>query len=460
MPANQSLAQSQDLSLRLSLQQLRFVKLLELNTPELEEAIDRELEDNPALEVADADSKTDDNTPYYRYNIRNSSPDDFADYDFSPPDHRESLYDHLRRQLSEKELPEKVAFAADFFIGSLDSNGYLRRTLPLLINDLSFGEGIDLSQEEARQALDIVRSLEPYGIGAADLRDCLRLQLSHLPDSPVRNDALEIIDNNFDEFVMKHTHKIISATKAGPERVKNAIDLILSLNPKPGASFDSSEDAGNIIIPDVIVNNEDGRLSLSLNNNIPDLAIEKSFKEAVAEMRENASGKRKKKKGMEFIISRYDDARDFIKILKQRQSTILNVMAAIMSIQEEYFRTEDVYKLKPMTIKDISAITGLDISVISRATNNKYVATPWGIFPMRHFFSDTIGDEENADTLTNRQVEAEIRTLVDSEDKKHPLSDEKIRLLINDKGYDVSRRTIAKYRDRLGIPVARLRKEL
>lgn len=460
MDKNQSLQLDQRLTMRLSAQQLRFVKMLELTAPELEDAIDKELEDNPALESLDNDQQESNDLPYYRYNARNSSPDDYADYDFSPADSGESLYDSLIRQLSERSLTEKVRQAAEFIIGSLDSNGYLRRPLASIVNDMAFGPGIEVSIEEATEALEQIQSFEPYGVGATSLQECLKIQLMHMPESQTRDDAINIIENQFEAFTMKHTHRIISGLKLSKERTKEALDLIVTLNPKPGASFDSDTDRGNVIIPDLIVSNDDGRLSVALNNRIPELAIDRSFSEAVREMDENK--KKRAKKGTEFITSRYNDARDFINILRQRQETLINVMTAIMQIQHDYFTTEDVYRLKPMMIKDIAAITGYDLSVISRATNNKYVSTPWGIFPLRFFFSDSIGEESDdaSETLTNRKIEAEIEDIVNKEDKRHPLSDERIKDIMLERGYDVSRRTIAKYRDRKGIPVARLRKEL
>ncbi|MDE5883114.1 MAG: RNA polymerase factor sigma-54 [Muribaculaceae bacterium] len=464
MASDQSLSLDQRLSMRLSAQQLRFVKLLEFNAPELEEAIDRELEDNPALEALEPAPVTDADIPAYRLNARNYSPDDFSDYDFTPADTSDSLYDHLRRQLSERNISPKLKEAVDYLIDSLDPNGYLLRPLSSLMNDMAFGPGIELSTAEAAEALNVLQSFEPYGVGATDLRDCLMLQLQHLPESQTRDDALNILETQFEAFSMKHSHKIVSALKISQERVKEAINLILTLNPKPGASFDSSIST-NVIVPDLVVTNEDGQLSVALNNKIPELAIDRTFSEAVAEMQSEA--KREKKKGSEFVMSRYNDARDFIRVLRQRQETLLNVMTAILKIQKDYFLTEDVYRLKPMMIKDIAALTGYDLSVISRATANKYVATPWGIFPLRFFFSDSIGetsDEGNGESapevLTNRKIEAEIEDLVNKEDKKHPLSDEKIKQLMEDRGYDVSRRTVAKYRDRKGIPVARLRKEM
>lgn len=460
MPSGQSLSLDQRLTMRLSAQQLRFVKLLEFNAPELEDAIERELEDNPALEVAEESPMQEQELPKYRTDINNSSSDDWSNYDFSPADSGETLYDSLLRQLSERDLSENELNAAKYIVGNLDSNGYLRRPLPNIINDMAFGPGIEVSSEEAERALNTVKDLEPYGVGASDLRECLLIQLRHLPDSEAKEDAIKIIDSQFEAFSMKHTHRIITGLKMDKDRVKNAIDLIISLNPKPGASINPDSENANIIIPDLVINNEEGHLSVALNNRIPELAIERSFSEAVREMETTA--KKKSKKGSEFITTRFNDAKDFIRILKQRQETLISVMTAIMKIQEDYFQTQDVYRLKPMMIKDVAALTGFDLSVISRATNNKYVATPWGIFPLRFFFSDSIGDEgdDATEALTNRKIEAEISALVEKEDKRHPLSDEKIRQEMQERGYDVSRRTVAKYRDRQGIPVARLRKEM
>ncbi|MDE5976690.1 MAG: RNA polymerase factor sigma-54, partial [Muribaculaceae bacterium] len=332
--------------------------------------------------------------------------------------------------------------------------------LSSIINDMAFSAGKEISLPEAEEALRIVQQLEPHGIGASDLRESLLIQLRHLPESEVRDDALRIVDEQFEALAMRHSHRIISSLKLSPERVQAALALISGLNPKPGAALASERFANNIIIPDLIVSNDDGNLSVSTNNSIPELTIERSFAEAMSNL--DNSGKRGSRKGAEFVTSRYNDARDFIRILSQRQETLLNVMSAILKIQKDYFLTQDVYRLKPMMIKDISALTGYDASVVSRSTNNKFVSTPWGIFPLRFFFSDSIGDEgeQATEILTNRKIEAEIRSLVDAEDKHHPLSDEKIREMITAKGFDVSRRTVAKYRDRMGIPVARLRKEM
>lgn len=463
MASDQNLSLEQKTVLRLSMQQLRFTKLLEYTAPELEEAIDKELEENPALEIDEDQSVPQEDTPHYRiYQSSNQSADDQS-YDFSPPDAGESLLDVLLRQLAERKIPDIIRTTARYIIGNIDSNGYLRRPLEGIVNDMAFGPGINVDLKQAAEALNIVRDFEPYGVGATDLRECLRLQLIHMGKTQVVEDALNIIDNQFEAFSMKHSQKLVSSLKLSQERVKNAVDLIRSLNPKPGAAYSSSLDSSNIIVPDLNVNVEDGEISISTNNRIPELTIDRTFSEAVAEL--NANSRNKAKKGNEFIFNRYNDARDFIRILRQRQETLINVMTAIVDIQKEYFLTQNIYKLKPMMIKDISAITGYDLSVVSRATTNKHVNTPWGIFPLRFFFSDSIGSDtsenpDENDVLTNRKIEAEIKKIVEEEDKKHPLSDEKIRIEMLRKGYDVSRRTIAKYRDRTGIPVARLRREM
>lgn len=453
---SQSLKLEQRIGMRLSQQQLRFVKLLELNAPELDEAVEKELEDNPALGIKE-ETNEEDTSRYPLFFARNNDEERPV---FTPADESESLYDHLYAQLSERRLSPKIELAARYIIGNLDSNGYIRRALPQLVNDILFNEGIELSGSEAREALDTVQSLDPPGIGASDLKECLQLQLEAMPESEVRDDALRIIREAFDSFKMKHKHRIITQLRMTKKQADDALELILSLNPKPGSALGSDPaDEANIIIPDYIVNNEDGEITISLNNKIPELQIEQSFEQAMANLERTAKGK--PKKGSEFIVTRYNDARDFIRILTQRQQTMMTVMSAIVKIQKEYFLTEDVYKLKPMMIKNVAELTGLDLSVISRATTNKFVATPWGIFPLRFFFSDTIGD--NADegiVATNRKIEAEIAAMVEQEDKRHPLSDQDIMEEMTARGYDVSRRTIAKYRDRQGIPVARLRKNL
>lgn len=458
---SQNLDIKQQTGLRLTAQQVRFVRMLEMNAPELDEAVEREMEDNPALADREEDVPVEQRIPAPGPQIYYSPSGGSAEPPlFSPADTEESLYDSLNKQLSERNLPKELEENARYIIGSLDSNGYLTSTLQEIVEEMALGPGKEISIKDAEEALKVVRSLEPAGIGATGLQNALEMQLLAMPQSKVRDNALAIVRNAFDAFAMKHRHKILSQLKLSEDDTTEAISLILSLNPKPGASVGNNAiDNANVIIPDYIVRNEFDKLTVSLNNRIPELKIEKSFEQAVSDLEKLPRTKRKK--GSEFIISRYNDARDFIRILNQRQQTMMNVISAILKIQEEYFRTGDIYTLKPMMIKNISDLTGYDASVISRATNNKYVATSWGIFPLRHFFSDTIGeDKEGHESVTNRKIEAAIKKLVETEDKNHPLSDRKIADVLNKEGFKLSRRTVAKYRDRIGLPVARLRKSL
>ena len=442
---------------RLSQQQVRFVRLLELNAPELDDAVEREMEDNPALVAAEEEEPAD-TVSLGGWSPRHSAelPEDYSNV---TPDASETLYDHLNSQLDELTLSENVDRTARYIVGSLDRNGYLTRSIGEIVDDMAFGPGIMVSEQDADEALRTVRSLDPPGIAATDLRQTLEMQLMALNPTPARDNAIRIVREAFEAFTLKHRHRIVSILKISPKQADDAIALILTLNPKPGAAIGSDpNDEANVIIPDFIVNNEDGQLTVTLNNRIPELRVERSFEMSMQELEKMPRNKRRK--GSEFVVSRYNDARDFIRIIAQRQRTMMAVMSAILKIQEDYLRTEDVYTLKPMMLKNISDLTGLDLSAVSRATNNKYVQTPWGIFPLRFFFSDSLNEEhEGSDAATNRKIEAIIAELVDKEDKHHPLSDRSIAEKLSGMGLDVSRRTIAKYRDRQQIPVARLRKE-
>ena len=459
--AGQELRINQRLGQFLTQQQLRFVKLLELNAPELDDAVQRELEANPALEavdVPDVATRESDPTPAYLRRARNAS-SDAPDIDFTPPDTSDTLSDYLVRQIFERDVPENVARMAEYIVGNLDSNGYLQRPLGKMLDDLAFQHDVEVPEKVGEEALALVRSLDPPGVGAENLRQCLMLQLERMPASAERNDALAIIGTQFEAFSMRHSHKIISALHISKERIDAANELILTLNPKPGAPFGGeAATAAGVIVPDFIVSREEGELYISLNNRYPELAVEESFSAAMHGMERRRGRPRK---GTEFVSARYNEARDFSNILQQRQQTMMAVMTAIVSIQREYFETADVYTLKPMMLKDIKKLTGLDESVVSRATANKYVSMPWGaVMPLRSFFSAEVKSEGGEETITNRKIEAKIKALVDAEDKRHPLSDEKLREALLKDGYDISRRTIAKYRDRQGILVARLRKEL
>lgn len=455
---DQSLQLSQRLGMRLSAQQLRFVRLLEYNAPELEEAVERELDANPALDgEPEAETPVEDPSVGESWYGVTGGSGSAIDYDSLRMESQDTLYASLSAQLRDLPLSPEVMEVAEYIVGSLDPDGYLRRPLSKIIDDLAFGPGIEVTDEVASEALRAVRSLDPPGVGASDLQDCLRLQLERKTPSRQRDNALEIVDRYFDAFIKNHTHRIVSGLKAGVDPALEAIATLRSLNPKPGNVFHSPEDRLDVIVPDFTVTNVDGKLTVAIENNIPELRIEQGFEEAVKELSASSSGVRKG--DAQYVMSRYNDAREFIRILAQRQRTLMKVMTAIVDIQKEYFLTEDVYRMRPMMIKDIAARTGLDMSVISRATANKYVATEWGIFPLRHFFSDNVG-EVTDETLTNRQIEAAISSIIENEDKKHPLSDDEIQKVLVAKGYQVSRRTVNKYRGRKGIPPARLRKSL
>ncbi|MDE7096048.1 MAG: RNA polymerase factor sigma-54 [Muribaculaceae bacterium] len=464
--SRQNIVLEQRLSQRLTQQHFRFVKMLEMSAPELDDEVEREMEANPALEAVDADT--------YRESEPSISPvqtewnatrhsGSSADYAEIPiADSAPSLYDSLLIQLGQLHLDPDVLTAARFIVGNLDSNGRLQRDPAFLVNDLAFSEGIDLPQSVMDKAFGIVRTLEPHGVGAISLADCLSIQLEYLPPSQTRDDALRILNEQYEAFSMLHTHLLVSRLKISQERVTEAIDLIRTLNPKPGASVESAPAGINTIIPDVIIDTSGSEPVITLNNRIPELRISEAFSQAETDMKKRAE-KLKDNTDREFILNRYNDARDFIRSLQLRQQAMMSVVTAIVKLQREYFDTEDVYRLRPMMIKDIEKLTGQDASVISRCTANKYVALPWGILPLRFFFSDTVGDnagEEETDALTNRKIEAEIRRVVDAEDKKHPLSDEKITQTLLSEGLNISRRTVAKYRDRLGIAPARLRKKI
>lgn len=462
---SQHLDIEQKQALRLNQQQLRYVKMLEMSAPELDEEVQREMEANPALEALDEPNSPAPDISDSRFHndwsaSRHALPEDYSDNNIE--DSSTSLYDSLLSQLGQLNLEPDVLLAARFIVGNLDSNGRLQRDPAFLVNDLLFSQGIDLSQDVMDKALEAVRTLEPHGVGAVSLAECLLIQLRFLPESRARDDAYRIINEQYEAFSKLHTHFLMSRLKLSGERVSAAMDLIRNLNPKPGAAVESSQLGSNTIIPDVIIDTTGKEPVISLNNRIPELRISETF--SVAEQNLNRkAGEKQKNSEREFILNRYSDAKEFIRALRMRQESLLAVVTAIVSLQREYLDTEDIYRLRPMMIKDIEEITGKDASVISRCTANKYVELPWGIFPLRFFFSDTVGDntgETETDALTNRKIEAEIRRVVEAEDKKHPLSDEKITATLQEEGLNISRRTVAKYRDRLNIPPARLRKQV
>ena len=471
--------QEQKLQQRLTPMQVQFVRMLEMTGPEVEDEVRRAVDENPALEVADpdtlqldeageenfdetaedmrlADYPNEDETPSYRLEARNFSPDD----DYYEPTAVASdgnLIDSLTEQLAEYDLTERQLTIAEHIIGNLDDNGYLTRTEMAIADDLAFKVGIDTDVKEVRQILDIVRSLDPAGVGAVDLRDCLLLQLRRRDNTVDVKTAIEIIAHYFDLFSKKHYDRLASALGISEENLRDAIDLICSLNPKPGGQIgdDLAEERARHIIPDFNVDVEGDTITLSLLNNIPDLQIEESFNREWRDL--PATMRRGEREAMAFIKQKHDEAAGFIKVLKMRQETLYRVMRAIIHLQHDFFISEDESMLRPMILKDVAALTGYDLSVISRATAGKYVTTANGIYPLKLFFNER--PKEDDDT-SSHEILAAIKEIIAGEEKKRPLSDEQITALLTSRGYDIARRTVAKYREKLGFPVARLRKQL
>lgn len=488
------LTQEQKLQQRLSPQQVQFVRLLEMNQLEVEDEVRHEILDNPAIEVADKDENatgdsndygegessdgnegdiapdttlardTDDpdddpadDTPAYRLNISNRSADD----KFLEPilTSESSLIDYLTDQINEQDLTDKQRKIADYIIGNIDDNGYLTRDISAISDDLIFQDGIDVSEEEINTVLQMIRELDPAGVGAFDLRECLLLQLERLPGNDDNLCAYKVIDKYFTEFSKKHYDKIMSALKLDKEEFRRVLLVIQSLNPKPGSLYGGSDNQkAQHIIPDFNVDVDGDVITLTLLNNIPDLQIEESFQVMYDKMPAKPRN-RNEEESIRFVKDKYESAAAFIKMLKQRQHTLFSTMRAIVEWQKAFFLTEDEAQLRPMVLKDIASITGFDLSVISRATSGKYVMTPGGIYPLKFFFNEGLRHESGEDVST-REIQSELKKIIENEDKKKPFADEVLCEMLNKKGYAIARRTIAKYRERLGYPVARLRKEL
>lgn len=475
MEESLSLSQQQRLQQRLSPLQVKFVKMLEMSGPEVEDEVQRALDDNPALEAADinepvsedsfnesaeelriADYASEDEIPSYRLEAHNHSSSD-GYYEPVAVDSSSTLIDTLAAQLAEYNLSDRDRKTAMYVIGNLDDNGYLTRDSASIACDIEEQTGQPTTPADVKRMLDLVRRMEPAGVGAVDLRDCLLLQLRRRKPSPAVKTATEIVSHYFDLFSRKHYDRLASATGSSPTELRAAIDIIRTLNPKPAGVIgdDPAEERTRHIIPDFSVEIDDGDLHLTLLNNIPELQIEETFRENDTPERNDTPRERE---ASLFIRQKRDEATEFIKLLRMRQETLFNVMGAIAKIQRDFFMSgDDESKLKPMILKDISAITGYDLSVISRATAGKYVATPYGVHSLKMFFNER--PKDNDDT-SSHEILSTIRGIIEAEDKRKPLSDEAITAAISAKGYEIARRTVAKYREKLGIPVAWLRKEL
>lgn len=466
--AKQGLGLVQTQTQKLSPLQIQTIKLIELPIQDLEQRVRRELEENPVLDdtpVENEDSKEislddiqqDDYIPDYKTKVSNWGKDARPDYvTFS---FKESFFFNLREQLSFKNLSKQDSDIAYFIVGSLDEDGYLRRDLDSLVDDLAFRAGINCEREDVERMLKVVQSLDPPGVGARDLRECLLLQLKAANQTPQVRLATDILTKDFDAFASKHYNKIMQSRGIGEDDMKAVLKVILRLNPAPGGSVaDSYADITEQIVPDFVLKDDDGEVSFIMPRfNIPEIRINKKY----AAMLENARGgsDREKKEAASFVREKMDSAKWFVEALKQRQNTLSKTMQAIIDFQRVFFETGDETKLKPMILEDIAKVTGFDISTISRVVNSKYIETPYKIYPLKYFFSEGLVNKAGEEVST-RELKTVLKQIVDAEDKHKPLTDEQLVSELSAKGYNVARRTIAKYRDQLGIPLARLRKEL
>ncbi|MCP2042798.1 RNA polymerase factor sigma-54 [Pontibacter sp. BT731] len=472
------------LSQKLSPQQIQFIKLLQIPTVELEARIKEEMEVNPALEegreeseneYSDSESEDYDSEDDYGkdevdindylnddeisgYKMQGDRGGDEEDREM-PIAMSSSLNDNLMDQLGFLALDDKQYTIGMQLIGSIDSDGYIRRELSSIANDLAFSQNVMTTEEEIEQVLHMVQTFDPAGIGARDLPECLLLQLERREQDETTRLAERIIKESFDEFTKKHYQKIQSKFNVSEDELKKAIDVIIKLNPKPGGSGAGMARV-QYIIPDFILTNENGQLQLSLNSrNAPDLRISRSYADMFDAYDKSDKKDKKLKETVTFVKQKLDAAKWFIDAIRQRQNTLLRTMESIIKYQHEFFLEGDESKLRPMILKDIAEDIGMDISTVSRVANSKAVQTEFGIYPLKYFFSEGIATDSGEDA-SSREVKHILKEIIDKESKRKPLSDEKIEKMLNDKGYNIARRTVAKYREQLNIPVARLRKEL
>ena len=457
---------------KLSPLQIQTIKLIELPIQELEQRIRKELEENPVLdedvssekdedeaprEVSLSDYKEDDSIPGYRLRSDNYSKDERPQYNtFSV---KESFTQSLQEQLGYRNLTEHQYAVASFLVGSLDDDGYLRRSIDSIVDDLSFRAGIETDEDEVMDMLKIIQEFEPAGVGARDLRECLLLQIKHCRKTPEVENAIKILKNHFNEFTNKHFQKIMTRMGLTEDELKAAIARILKLNPSPGGQIDDSyTDQAQQIVPDFILEYRDGELHLSMPRfSVPELRVNRKYADLLIDAAN--SSERDKKEAAAFVKKKLDSAKWFVEAIRQRHNTLSSTMQAIVDYQREYFIDGDEANLKPMVLKDIAEKTGFDISTISRVVNSKYIETHFGIYSLKYFFSEGLENQEGEEVST-RELKKALQDCVDNENKRKPLTDDELVEKMTEKGYKVARRTIAKYRDQLGIPKARLRKEL
>lgn len=459
---------------KLSPQQIQMIKLLELPTALLEQRIKQEIEQNIVLEEDHSETEgeepieismdeylKEDDTPSYKSRLNHYSKDD-RPRNFQISGGR-SLQEYLIEQLGFRTLTDAERSIAEFIVGSIDSDGYLRRDLQSVSDDIAFTLGIEVDVEELEHLLSIIQHLEPVGVGARDLRESLLLQLnSQNLDSEAKILANKILTDHFEEFAKKHYERMIARLGVTEEQFRAAVQEIQHLSPKPGNLFSEDSDGAPYIIPDFILDYRDGRFDLQLNSyNIPELKINRHYMDVIRQTQGKSDERmsEQEKEAVQFVKSKIDAAKWFMSAIKQRHDTLMRTMQTILDYQQEYFKDGDRSRLKPMILKDIADRTGLDVSTISRVANSKYVQTSFGIILLKSLFSEamqTVSGEE----VSSYEIKNLLEQCITEEDKRRPLTDEQLMNILNDKGYCIARRTVAKYREMLGIPVARLRKEI
>lgn len=457
---------------KLSPLQIQTIKLIEMPVMELEQRIRKEIEENPVLdedvssesedgeaprEVSLSEYKDDDPIPSYRLRADNYSKDERPQYNtFSV---KESFTQSLLEQLGYRNLTEHQYSVAAFIVGSLDDDGYLRRSVDSIVDDISFRANIETTEDEVLQMLKIIQEFEPAGVGARDLRECLLLQIRHCKKTPDVERAVKILTSYFNEFTGKHFHKIMTRMNITEDELKAAMAKILKLNPSPGGQIDDSyTDQAQQIVPDFILDYTDGDLRLSMPRfALPELKVNRKYADILMDAAHSSD--RAQKEAAAFVKKKLDSAKWFVEAIRQRHNTLMTTMQAIVDYQRDYFVDGDETNLKPMVLKDIAEVTGFDISTISRVVNSKYIETHFGIYSLKYFFSEGLENQEGEEVST-RELKKALLECVENEDKHKPLTDDELVDQMTIKGYKVARRTIAKYRDQLNIPKARLRKEL
>lgn len=478
------------LSQKLSPQQIQLMKLIQLPTQAFEQRIKQELEENPALESGKEVDEYEDN-----YDEFDNSNDDYEDNesigaddinvddylsDDEIPDYRTqannyssddedknmpyaagtSFTQYLLSQLNTFILDENQEEIAEFLVGSIDDSGYIRRELSEITDDLAFTQNIFTTEEEVEKVLRIVHDLEPAGVGARNLQECLSIQLHRKDKTKATNLAIAIIDEAFDQFSKKHYKKLIQKFNITEDELKDAIEEIERLNPKPGGSYADNNKILEHIVPDFTIKITDGELELTLNGrNAPELHVSKEYSDMLKTYKESISKSKSQKDAVMFIKQKLDSAKWFIEAIQQRQQTLFVTMSAIMHYQKDYFLTGDEQQLKPMILKDIADEIEMDVSTVSRVANSKYVDTPYGTKLIKDFFSESMKNEQGDDVST-KEIKNILETVIEEENKRKPLTDDKLAKILLEKGYPIARRTVAKYREQLDFPVARLRKKI